>query len=41
MEGINLNLVTHIKLLVEPKYGTHLSEKEREVVPERERYPYD
>lgn len=37
MEGINLNSVTHMKLLVEPKYGAHLSEKEGEVVPESER----
>lgn len=36
MEGINLNLVSHV-LLVESKYGTHLSERERERRREQER----
>lgn len=29
MEGINLNLVSHIMLLVESEYGTHFSERKR------------
>lgn len=37
MEGINLNLVSHIMLLVESKYGTHLSEGERKRRREQER----
>lgn len=39
MEEINLQLVSHIKLLVEPKYGTHLSEKEKGK-QEKESKPY-
>lgn len=39
MEGINLNLVSHKMLLVESKYGTHLSAREevREKAREREK----
>lgn len=37
MEGINLNLVSHIMLLVESKYGTYLSETEIGRERERER----
>lgn len=30
MEGINLNSVSHVMLLVESKYSAHLSKRERE-----------